>query len=58
MPTTHSRFRVWRSSKARSFLCIAAARDERHALQVARQLFRLERSAFAVKITNEGSLSC
>ena len=55
---TTFRFRVWRSSKARSFLCIAAARDERHALQVARQLFRLERSAFAVKITNEASLSC
>lgn len=43
-----TRFKVYRSATARDFLCICAARNRRHALTIARRLFRLERSAMAV----------
>lgn len=41
------RYQVFRSREAREFLCIAAARDARHALRIARQLFVLTRTAWA-----------
>jgi len=41
------RFRVYREAKSRQCLCIAAARDSKHAVKVARQLFRLTRTAWA-----------
>ena len=41
------RFQVFRCRKSREFLCVAAARDGRHALKIARQLFRLGREAWA-----------
>ncbi len=41
------RFRVYREAGARQFLCVAAARDARHAVKIARQLFRLTRTAWA-----------
>ena len=44
---TTSRFLVYRSAAARDFLCVCAARDKRHAVAIARRLFRLERSAYA-----------
>jgi hypothetical protein len=42
------RFLVYRSAKSRQHLCVCAARDRRHALSIARQMFPLERTAFAV----------
>lgn len=42
------RYNVYRSGKSRNFLCICAARDRRHAVKIARQIFRLDRTAFAV----------
>ena len=42
------RYLVYRSAKARNHLCVCAARDRRHALRIARQMFTLERSAYAV----------
>ena len=42
------RFLVSRSAKSRQHLCVCAARDRRHALSIARQMFPLERTAFAV----------
>lgn len=44
---TVRRFLVFRSREARDFLCVCAARDRRHALKIARRMFRLERSAYA-----------
>ncbi len=35
------------TGEARQHLCVAMARDQAHALKVARQLFRLPRGAFA-----------
>lgn len=46
---TLRRFYVYRSGDSRSFLCVCAARDRRHALRIARQMFRLTRTAFAVE---------
>ncbi len=42
------RFLVYRSAKSRQHLCVCAARNRRHALSVARQMFPLEGTAFAV----------
>lgn len=42
------RFLVYRSAKSRQHLCVCAARDGRHAVRIARQMFLLERTAFAV----------
>lgn len=41
------RFHVYREAKDRQFLCIAAARDAKHAVRIARQMFRLTRTAWA-----------
>lgn len=41
------RFLVYRSA-GRAHLCVCAARDRRHALKIARQMFKLGREAFAV----------
>jgi hypothetical protein len=38
---------VFRSAKAREFLCICKARNEQHALEIAGRMFRLERTAWA-----------
>lgn len=46
-PVNLRRYQVFRSRDAREFLCIAAARDSRHALHIARQLFQLTRTAWA-----------
>ena len=43
-----NRYLIYRSAASRNFLCICAARDKRHALKIARQNFRLERTAYAV----------
>jgi hypothetical protein len=42
------RFLIYRTAKSRQHLCVCAARDGRHALRIARQMFLLERTAFAV----------
>ena len=42
------RFLIYRTAKSRQHLCVCAARDGRHALRIARQMFALERTAFAV----------
>lgn len=41
------RFNVYRSAAARTHLCVCAARDSRHAVRIARQLFLLTRTATA-----------
>lgn len=46
--TGATRHLVYRSESARNVLCVCAARDRRHALKIARRLFRLERTAYAV----------
>lgn len=43
------RFLVFRSRAARQHLCVCAAHDKAHALKIARCMFRLERTAFAVQ---------
>lgn len=42
------RFLIYRSAKAKHFLCVCAARDKRHALKIARQNFKLDRTAYAI----------
>jgi len=49
--STLRRFRVYREAGARQFLCIAAAKDAKHAVKIARQLFRLTRTAWATPET-------
>lgn len=44
-----SRYLVFRSREARNYLCVCEARDGGHALTIARRLFRLTRTAHAVK---------
>ena len=44
-----TRFLIYRSAAARQFLCVCAARDKRHALMIARRMFRLERTAYAMQ---------
>lgn len=44
---TVRRYLVFRARGDRQFLCVCAARDRRHALKIARRMFRLERSAYA-----------
>lgn len=44
-----TRFLIYRSAAARVHLCVCAARDKSHALKIARRMFRLERTAFALK---------
>jgi hypothetical protein len=45
---TLRRFRVYKERTSREYLCVAAARDGRHALKIARQMFHLTRTAYAV----------
>lgn len=49
-PTTGTALRRWRvySGHGRDHLCVALARDAKHALAIARQNFHLPREAFAV----------
>jgi hypothetical protein len=42
------RFYVYRSDKSRNYLCVCAARDKRHALQIARRMFQLSKTAWAM----------
>ena len=42
------RYLVYSSAKDKRFLCVCAARDAKHALKIARQLFTLDRTAHAV----------
>lgn len=42
------RYLVYRSAESAHFLCVAAARSARHALEIARQMFRLTRTAHAI----------
>ena len=42
-----TRFLIYRSAAARQFLCVCAALDKRHALKIARRMFRLDRTAYA-----------
>lgn len=42
------RYLVFRSRQARTHLCVVAARDQRHALQIARRIWTLPRTAFAL----------
>lgn len=44
-----TRFLIYRSAAARQFLCVCAARDKRRALTIARRMFRLDRTAYAMK---------
>ena len=46
-----TRFLVYRSKTAKHFLCICAARDRKHALKIARRMFTLDRTAFAIPET-------
>jgi 1,2-phenylacetyl-CoA epoxidase PaaB subunit len=48
MTSTLRRYRVFRTSKSPNHLCICAARDAKHALKIARQMFTLPRDAHAV----------
>ena len=47
------RYLVYRTKEARTYLCVAAARSETHALKIARQVHRLSRSAYALLETVE-----
>lgn len=44
-----TRYLVYRSAASRNFLCVCAARDKRHAVQIARRMFRLDRTAYAME---------
>lgn len=49
MSLTHlTRYLVFRSKESRDFLCVCAARDSKHALRIARQIFTLSRTASAI----------
>ena len=41
------RYLVYPTAAARQFMCVCAARDAKHALKIARRMFRLERGAYA-----------
>lgn len=43
------RYLVFRSASSANHLCVCAARDKRHAVKIARRLFRLDRTAYAVQ---------
>jgi hypothetical protein len=45
------RYMVFTAPSRREPLCICAARDKKHALKIARQLFALPRTAYAVEET-------
>lgn len=41
-------YRVYRSRKSHGWLCVCLAKNRRHALKIARQMFKLHRDAFAL----------
>jgi 1,2-phenylacetyl-CoA epoxidase PaaB subunit len=43
------RYLVYRSNQSRQFMCVCAARDEEHALEIARKNFHIDRTAWAVR---------
>ena len=45
------RFLIFKSRERKTWLCVVAARDKRHALTIARRIFYLSRSAFALEET-------
>lgn len=45
------RFLIFKGRERRTWLCVVAARDKRHALSIARRIFYLSRSAFALEET-------
>lgn len=49
MKPGEARYLIYRNRDARQFLCVCVGRDKRHALKVARQMFPLERTAYAVR---------
>ncbi|NLW81231.1 MAG: hypothetical protein GXY42_06105 [Desulfovibrionales bacterium] len=49
MNTDTRRFLVFRSAKSGDFLCVCAARSRSHALKIARRMFRLEQTAWAIE---------
>jgi len=46
-----SRYLVFPDDKSRQYLCVCAARDKAHALKIARQNFKLTRTAQAIRET-------
>lgn len=46
-----TRFRIYRSRTAKTYLCVVSARNCTHALQVARQMFTLAPGAIAAPET-------
>lgn len=44
-----TRFLIYRSADAQELPCGCAARDKRRALTIARRMFRLDRTAYAMK---------
>jgi hypothetical protein len=47
---------VYRANEAKTYLCVCAARDKRHALKIARQMFRLPRTAYARPYQQPGQI--
>lgn len=47
-PMTTTRHLVFRSKASSTHLCVCAARDRRHAVKIARQMFRLPPTAYAI----------
>ena len=45
------RFLIFKGRTRPTWLCVVAARDKRHALTIARRIFFLERTAFALEET-------
>ena len=43
-----TRYMVFRSASSSHHLCVCAARDRGHALRIARRMFRIERTGYAV----------
>jgi len=46
-----ARYLVFNDDKSRQYLCVCAARDRAHALKIARQNFKLTRTAHAIRET-------
>ena len=43
------RYNVYRAKSAKTNLCVCVARDKKHALKIARQMFQLPRDAWAME---------
>lgn len=57
MAQSLKRYRVYRTPQSANHLCICAARDAKHALKIARQMFTLPRGAYATPESRERSLA-